>query len=194
MTARPLCIAAIVLAAGRGRRMGGPTPKHLIPIGGTPMVLRVVRSLRDSLAERLVVVLRPGEATTRDLLEAAGASVVYAESPDEGRAASVRAGVRAAGTDVDGLLFVLADQPFLGPGHFDALIQRFVEQPTAIIHASYGGERGSPVLFPARLRPDLLRLRGSEGGRDLLRRFPGDAVGVELDPEAGRDVDRPDDL
>ena len=62
------------------------------------------------------------------------------------------------------------------------------------MHASYGGERGSPVLFAARFQGDLLRLRGSQGGRELIRRHPGDAIGVELDPEAGRDLDRLEDL
>jgi molybdenum cofactor cytidylyltransferase len=187
-------IAAVVLAAGRGRRMGGSTPKHLIPVGGTPMVLRVVQALRESLAERVVVVLRPGETASRAPLEAAGASVVYAESAEEGRAASIRAGVGAAGPEVDGILFALADQPFLGPADFDALIARLDERPGSIVHALYAGERGSPVLFPARFREALLGLRGSQGGREVLRRFPADAVGVELDPEAGRDVDRPEDL
>jgi molybdenum cofactor cytidylyltransferase len=187
-------IAAVVLAAGRGRRMGGATPKHLIAIGGRPMVLHVVQALRQSLAEKVVAVLRPDEIETRAALEAEGARVVYAESGEEGRAASIRAGVLAVGPEADGILFALADQPFLGPTDFDALIGRFGERPDAIVHASYAGERGSPVLFAARFREDLLRLRGPEGGREVLRRHAGDAIGVELDPEAGRDIDRPEDL
>ena len=189
-----LRVAAVVLAAGRGRRMGGSTPKHLIPVAGTPMVVRVVRALRESRAEQVVAVLRPGDTASRAALEAAGASVVYAEGANEGRAASIRAGVRAAGPELDGFLFALADQPFLGPGDFDALIERLGERPDAIVHACYAGERGSPVLFAARFRGDLLRLRGSQGGRELIRRHPGDAIGVELEPEAGRDLDRPEDL
>jgi molybdenum cofactor cytidylyltransferase len=187
-------VAAVVLAAGRGRRMGGSTPKHLIPVAGAPMVLRVVRALRESRVEHVVVVLRPGETASRAALEAAGASVVYAESAHEGRAASIRAGVRAAGPQVDGFLFALADQPFLGPGDFDALIERLGECPGAIVHACYAGERGSPVLFAGRFRGELLSLRGSQGGREVIRRHPGDATGVELEPEAGRDLDRPEDL
>lgn len=169
--------------------MGGP--KHLIEVEGVPMLLRVVRALKASRVERIVAVLRPGDGEARRLLQEEDVPCVWAEDPEEGRAASVRAGVRALPSH-HAVLFALADQPWLEAGDFDRLLE--VAGSAGIVHASYGGERGSPVLFAARHRDALLELRGAEGGRSLIRRHPDDAAGVELDPARGRDLDRPEDL
>ena len=158
------------------------------------MLERVVGALRGSGVRKIVVVLRPGDAEGRALAESLGVRVVEAENPDEGRAASVRAGLRAIPEDADGVLFALADQPFLESCDFDTLLARFERGDVGIVYATYGGERGSPVLFAARYRGELLELRGSEGGRVVLRRHGAEAAGVPLPPERGRDVDRPEDL
>jgi len=184
-----MTVAAIVLAAGRGRRMGGA--KHLLSVAGEPMLLRVVAALEASSADDLLVVLAPGDEAAAELLRARGISFTRAESAEEGRAASVRAGVRAAPEDSD-LLFALADQPYLKAEDYDRLIA--AADPGGIVHASYAGARGSPVLFGWRHRAELLDLSGGEGGRVVIERHPGAARAVELDPERGRDLDRPADL
>ena len=69
-------LAAVVMAAGIGRRMKSATPKHLHPLLGRRMVDWVVDAARDSGVERLVVVASP---QTRDLLE--GVEVVVQEEP-----------------------------------------------------------------------------------------------------------------
>ena len=99
--------------------MGGP--KHLLAVDGQPMLLRVVRALKASRVERVVVVLRPGDEAAGALLLEEGVSRVWAEDPEEGRAASLRAGVRALPSD-RAVLFALADQPWLEPGDFDRLL------------------------------------------------------------------------
>jgi molybdenum cofactor cytidylyltransferase len=182
-------VEAVVLAAGRGRRMG--RPKHLIPIGGTPMLLRVVRALRASRVGGITAVLRDDDADGARALAGEGVRVVRAEAPAEGRAASVRAGVRAAAPGA-ALLFAMADQPFLEPGDFAALIA--ARRPGEIVCARYAGERGTPVLFSSRYRAELLALRGAAGGREVLARNSDRVRLVDLDPAHGRDVDRPEDL
>ena len=77
------------------------------------MLERVLAALRSSSVREIVVVLRAGDADGRRLAESVGVRAVHAEDPDEGRAASIRAGIRALPEDSDGILFALADQPFL---------------------------------------------------------------------------------
>jgi CTP:molybdopterin cytidylyltransferase MocA len=64
---------------------------------------------------------------------------------------------------------------------------------TVVRAASEDGQPGQPVVFPARLRPDLLALTGDAGGRDILRREE-----VMLVPLPGRraltDLDTPEDF
>ena len=183
-------VFAIVLAAGRGRRMGGP--KHLIEVGGVPMVIRVAEALRSSRTDATAVVLRPGDSHGSRLLSSKDIRTVYAEDREEGRAASLRAGVRAAPEDA-ALLIALADQPYLEAADFDRLIEA-AEAGAPIVHASYDGQRGSPVLFAPRYRDELLALSGGEGGRVVIARHPDTARPVELDPSRGRDLDRPEDV
>lgn len=190
MSAAP-AVHAIALAAGRGHRMGGP--KHLLLVDGEPMLARVVAALRGSRCAGVAVVLRPGDSAGRECARALGAPVVYAEDPEEGRAASVRAGVGAVPAAA-AMLFALVDQPYLEATDFDALVGAFEVGRAGIVHASYGGARGSPVLFAPRYRAELLALRGADGGRTVLAQHPEDVAGVELDPAHGRDVDRPQDL
>jgi len=191
-------IQAVVLAAGRGRRMG--RPKHLIEVPVSPgspttepLLARALRPLQAGPFAGLTVVLRPGDTLGEGIARRLGARPAYAWPDGEGRAASVRAGVRSA-PDVDGWLFVPCDQPRLDPEAFRALAERFAEQPTRVVCAAYAGERGSPTLFPARLRPELLALRGAQGGRVVIRRHPDAVERVELDPALARDVDTPEDL
>ena len=48
---------AIVLAAGKGTRMGSDKPKVLHTVLGTPMVVRVIRSALDAGMDRVIVVV-----------------------------------------------------------------------------------------------------------------------------------------
>ncbi len=169
-------------------------PKHLIPVDGIPMVVHVARALRGAGVRHVIAVLRADDAEGRRVLAGEAVRVASAEDADEGRAASVRAGVRAAPADARALLVALADQPFLLPADFAAILLPFGQGDAEIVRASYAGVPGTPVLFAARFRAELLALRGEEGGRSVLARHPSALVLVPLDPARGRDLDRPQDL
>jgi len=182
---------AVVLAAGLGSRMGGA--KHLLEIDGEPMLARVVRALLGSGVEGITVVLRPQDESGAALTRSLGVESVECEDAEEGRAASVRAGVRRAPADAH-LLFAMADQPFLTAEDFDALMETLLRCRCGIVHASYDGVRGSPVVFSCAYREALLELRGSEGGRVLIARHAEDVRARELPSGRGRDLDTPEDL
>ena len=183
---------ACVLAAGRGSRMGGA--KHLLALDGAPLLERVVRALGQVRVARILAVLAPGDTAGAALAERLGVAVVRAESADEGRAASVRAAVRAVSRDAAGLLIALADQPFLEPGDFSALTSDFARAQGAIVRARYAGEPGTPVVFARAYFPELLELSGRDGGRRVIAAHPDAVRFVDLPAERGRDLDRPEDL
>jgi CTP:molybdopterin cytidylyltransferase MocA len=185
-------VEACVLAAGRGSRMGGA--KHLLELDGVALLERVVRALAASGVARVFAVLAPGDADGAALAQRIGVAVVRAESADEGRAASVRAGVRAASPAAAGLLIALADQPFLVAGDYAALLAEFARAPDAIVRARYAGEPGTPVLFARARFPELLELSGRDGGRRVIAAHPEAVRFVDLAAGRGRDLDTPDDL
>ncbi|HEX9531708.1 MAG TPA: 2-C-methyl-D-erythritol 4-phosphate cytidylyltransferase, partial [bacterium] len=51
--------AAIIVAAGRGERLGGTLPKAFIPLAGVPMVVHAAQRVAQSPAvDRIIVVVR----------------------------------------------------------------------------------------------------------------------------------------
>ena len=65
----------VILAAGLGTRLYPITenkPKHMIPIGGKPLILHLLAALKSNGINELILVVRHGENSTRNLLEDGG--------------------------------------------------------------------------------------------------------------------------
>lgn len=99
-------IAGLLLAAGSGRRFGGP--KALADSGDGPWVLRALRTL-DGLRPRVVVVGAAAGKVTALL----PADVTVVDNPDHagGMGSSLVAGLRALDPAVDAAVVMLVDLP-----------------------------------------------------------------------------------
>lgn len=178
-----LKVAAIVLAAGRSTRMGGPN-KLLETLRGRPLVRHAVEAAVRAGLSDVVVVTGHQSAAVEAALE--GLPVRFAPNADfaDGLSTSLRAGLGALGDDFDGAVVMLGDMPGVTP----TLVRRLAEAYDPVIGAHVvapvrGGRRGNPVLWGRRFFPDLSRVDGDLGGRHLL----------ELHPEAVREVEADDD-
>jgi molybdenum cofactor cytidylyltransferase len=162
-----LSTAGLVLAAGEGRRFGGP--KQLAQVGGAPILERVVAAMRAVPAlERIVVVLGARADEIRAGVEFGAAEVVVAEGWAEGQAASLRAGVAALAA-FDAILVCLGDQPFITPQVVAGTLEHDADAPA--VRAAYNGIPGHPVLLREPVLREIPALRGDVGARDLLGRF-----------------------
>jgi CTP:molybdopterin cytidylyltransferase MocA len=174
--------AGLVLAAGEGRRFGGP--KQLALIDGRPLIEHALAALAD--LDRVVVVLGARAAEVRAGADLGRAETVVCDDWAEGMSASVRAGL-AALRNVDEVVIVLADQPSVTP----AAVARVRAAGGPAARAVYDGEPGHPVVVRRPLLDRAGELRGDAGFRALL----GGATAVECsdlgDPQ---DIDTRDDL
>jgi molybdenum cofactor cytidylyltransferase len=187
-------VAAIVLAAGEGRRMGGPV-KQLSTVGGVPLVRRAVEAALASRAEPVIVVT--GHAAEAIEAALAGLDVVVRRNPAfaEGLSSSLRAGLAAVPEAADGAVVLLADMPGIGGPAVDRLIDAFDPERGALVAvATVAGKRGNPVLWSRRYFPELAAVTGDTGGRAIIGRDPAAVVEVELGEAAGLDVDTPEAL
>lgn len=192
---------AVLLAAGEGRRMGGP--KALLELDGLSALERCTASLRDAGMRELRVVLgaEAGRVRARhaDLAACFSDSVRFVDSPNwrAGQTASLRAGLLAAPVTGAGFLLHTVDHPLVGAADVRALLRAFdARAPHELILApSVGGRRGHPSLFAAELVPEFLALGDDEPAHRVLRADPA-RVAHELleDPWIVRDLDTPDDL
>jgi nicotine blue oxidoreductase len=182
-------VAGLVLAAGAGRRFGGP--KALAEIGWERLVDRAVRVLHEAGISSTYVVQGAVPLTVP------GADVV--DNPDwaDGMGSSLRAGLAGLPSDVVAAVVLLVDQPGLTP---DA-VRRVVAAAGPVLElavavATYDGSRGHPVLLGRQHWPAVAETAvGDRGARDFLARH-GDAV-VEVacgDVAVPDDVDTPADL
>jgi len=74
-------VAAVILAAGQGKRMMSDLPKVLHTIGGRPMVLHVIDAVRAIGAERVIVVT--GYQAERVEAACAGSGAVFARQEEQ---------------------------------------------------------------------------------------------------------------
>jgi 2-C-methyl-D-erythritol 4-phosphate cytidylyltransferase len=120
----PRDVGVVVVAAGRGSRLGRETPKQYQPIGGVPMVLRAVRAFvthPDVAQVALVLPLADAEHPPAFLRGVAGAGLMVVAGGAE-RADSVAAGLRALGPDCTVVLVHDAARPFVERAVIDAVI------------------------------------------------------------------------
>jgi len=185
-------ISAIVLAAGRSERMG--TQKLLLPLGGTPVIVRVVDELLRSPVGEILVVIRSEDQRIRAALQDHAVDFVVNPDADGDMLSSVRCGLRAMPAACEAVLVVLGDQPGVSTELVGEMIRSFRDDESQIIVPSCEGRRGHPLLFSSRLRDEVLDQHSSRGLRGLLEAHAGDVVTIPV-PKSSmlEDMDTPED-
>ena len=91
------------------------------------------------------------------------------------------------------MLILLGDMPRITATHIDRLIAAFA--PGAIVVPTHRGGRGNPVLWPAALLGEMLRLEGDVGAKRLIAIHADRVREVDLGSDAiFADVDTPEGL
>ena len=191
----PRRVAAVVLAAGRSTRMGGPN-KLLADIARRPLVRIAAEEALASRAKPVIVVTGHQREQVEKAL--AGLPVELVHNPDfaDGLGTSVRAGIAAVPADADGAIVCLGDMPQVDAGLIDRLIAAFdPDQGALVVMPTFEGRRGNPVLWSRRFFPDLTAIEGDVGARHLIGRYSEAVVEVPLAGKAALvDVDTPEAL
>ena len=183
-------VGGVLMASGAGRRFGGN--KLLCPVEGVPMVERAFAAAPAELFTRACVVSCYPEIL--DLAGERGYLPVSNPYAAQGQSASIRLGLSRL-TDLDGVMFCVCDQPWLRRASVERLLEQFLARPDRICALSWQGTRGSPVIFPAHVFPDLLRLTEDQGGRKVIQANVHRLHLVEAHgPEELLDLDTPSDL
>ena len=130
-------VAGVVLAAGAATRFGGPKQALLVP-------RRRRAAFAPASVDGIVVVTgaHPLETT---------APLVRCPDWERGPGASLRCGLgRARATASRRRWSSLADGPDISPAAVDRVIEVWRESGAEVVAATYGGNRGHPVLLAAR--------------------------------------------
>jgi len=188
-----MSIAAIVLAAGRSSRMG-QCNKLLELFYGKPIIARVVETALQSGAAPIIVVTGFEADRMAAVLHDLGVIIVNNPAFEQGLSTSLRAGLAALPPDCDGALILLGDMPKIEPSDIASLITAAKDREAICVPAN-DGKVGNPILWGAAYFPEMMRLTGDTGAKQLLAKHPESTVEVPISSDRiFTDIDTPSDL
>ena len=163
--------------------------KLLLPLGGVPLIRRVVDALgRIEAAEIVTIVRQEQEAAMREALDETPTRIVVNPDADRGMGTSIACAVRALSAGTECLLLAQGDQPLLSTAAFAAIVEN-LSTGVAYVAARYGELMTTPVAFARPLFHELAALDGDRGARSVLDAHRDEGVFLDLPEWMGLDVD-----
>src|SRR5205807_2015346 len=188
-------VTAIILAAGRSTRMGGPN-KLLADLDGKKLVRIATEQALASKASEVVVVTGHQAELVEQALQ--GLKVKFVRNPDfaGGLASSVKIGIAAVPKNADGAVICLGDMPLIDAHLIDRLIETFApDRGNLIVVPVADGRRGNPVLWSRRFFKELMTLDGDIGARHLIAKHAEAVAEVPVEGDSAfLDIDTPQAL
>ncbi len=185
-------IVAVVLAAGEGRRMGGP--KALLRLRGSTFLSHTSGLLlRPGIASVIAVLGHEAERVAAEGRLPPGVATVINNDYREGMLGSVLRGLDAA--EQMGAAAVLlhpVDHPLVDPATIDR-VAAALEGGAVIAVPSHGNRRGHPGGFARACWPALRAVPPERGARALIADRPEWVVHVPGDPGCVIGIDTPED-
>ena len=176
-------ILGILLAAGAGRRAGGPKALR-VDADGTSWLERSIRVLRDGGCDAVIVVLGCEAARARDIIAssalATDAAITSVDAPgwQQGMGSSLHSGLLAAqAVPWRAVLVHLVDLPDVTAEVVRRLIQQAPQGTATLARATYDGRPGHPVLIGRNhLESIMVGLSGDSGAKDYLAQHGAHSV------------------
>ncbi|MCE2612161.1 nucleotidyltransferase family protein [Flavobacteriaceae bacterium D16] len=186
-------IKILILAAGKGHRMG--STKQLLPYQQQTLLGSVIELANSlSLGKPLVVLGYEAEEILSTLGDVQ-AEFITNYDWSKGMGNTLSEAVKAASdhkTNVQAVLVLLADQPRVTRAHLLRLVQAYLQEKYRIIATKYSNGGGVPAIFDKSIFPDLMKLEGDQGARQIIRNHAEVGLFVSDDEEVW-DIDTPDD-
>jgi molybdenum cofactor cytidylyltransferase len=186
-------VGVIILAAGASTRLG--TPKQLLPFRGHTLIEHAGVVALASHCRPVVVVLGAFHTEIATHINAHELQVVVNERWRDGQGTSINAGIDALQkhSNIEAATLMLCDQPLITAEHLDELACTFVARKCAIVASLYAATLGVPALFSRSLWPELLKLEGPQGAKNIIAKHADQTLAVPF-PDAAFDVDTISDV
>ena len=182
----------ILLAAGESSRMG--RPKGLLPWRGTTLLEYQMNSLLQGGCDKVIVVTGKYDVEMTPLLKDR-LGVIRAYNPKflEGKTTSVKAGVGELPDGIHSIVLLAVDQP--RPAWvIEKVLRLHTDFGADVTSPGFDGHGGHPLVFDAKLRPELAAINEEdEGVRQIFRKSEIDHHRVKFDSAIVRlDINTPE--
>jgi CTP:molybdopterin cytidylyltransferase MocA len=180
-------LSAILLAAGRSRRMGAFKP--LLPFGDSTVIECCIRNLRAANVSEIVVVVGHRAEDIRERLRALDVSFAVNSDPESEMGVSIARGVEEVSATAKALIIALVDHPAVPPETIQLLIDEW-RRGARLIQPEFEGRGGHPVLIDLAYREELLALEPESGLRAIFAAHRDEVKRVSVtSPYVARDMD-----
>jgi len=185
-------INAIVLAAGKSRRMGKLKP--LLRFKDKTFLDQIISALRASDADRITVVLGAGAEMIKNSVDLSGTNIVINKDYKKGQLSSLAAAIKDTPQEMDAILVCLVDNPFITKEVINKIIAKFKETNNPIIVPVFNKQRGHPTLFSRSLFSELVNAPKEQGARYVLYSNAENVLELEISEDTIlMGIDTPED-
>jgi CTP:molybdopterin cytidylyltransferase MocA len=186
-------IPGLLLAAGAGRRAGGPKALRR-DSHGVPWVVATAKSMKAAGCAPVIVATGCEHEQVGQVLDGEDVLTFYVDGWQSGLSASLRAGLREAiRLDSPAVLIHLVDLPGVGPAAIRRVLSAEPVTPATLHRASYAGQPGHPVLIGSAHYQAVLEAVSGDAGAGSYLNSNGAALVPCDDLADGADADHGDE-
>ena len=162
-------IGVVILAAGASSRLG--RPKQLVEFKGKALLQHIIDIAASMNFDSKVLVLGANRDQIMEKIDPGDFEVVDNDAWETGMASSIRKGLKRSleiEEELDHLLILLSDQPFVTKEEIRKLISRQLQNDIKATFSQYNEDIGVPAIFSKEAFSDLRNLRGDHGAKKLI--------------------------
>ena len=176
-------IAVTILAAGGSKRMGNLN-KLLLLLNDRSIIYRVCKMVLDAEVDQIILVTGHQNKEVEKSIPEGINTIVYNKNWEKGMMTSIYAGMCGLDNDVDGNMIILGDMPLISTVTINKIIQKFNKyNGNHIVYPIYDNKQANPVIFPKKYFPEILSSKGDKGCKKVLKKYPGDALGIQINSD-----------
>ena len=174
-------ISAILLAAGKSKRMNGEN-KLTKEIQGIPLIKLSVKNILASSIKELIIVLGHQKEIIEKLIDKnEKIKFVFNKAFESGMASSNKAGLNHLSEDTEAFFICLGDMPLVIHNIYNQLIKS--KDNREIIVPTYKGQQGNPVLFDKSMKEKIMNITGDVGAKKILELNKSKILNLEINDQ-----------
>lgn len=204
-------MGCVIMASGQGNRFG--SNKLMADFGGSPLILRIIRTIEELTFLKPVIVTRNPETAAfcqsissipvllhsmphrSDTIQIGLSFLSGKELPENITLYTHHTTFKPCPERICGCFFCLGDQPLLSGISLKNMALALLHFRSGIFRLSYEQQDGSPLLFSQEYFTELLDLPQGKGGSFLAKKYPGQVIRIPARNILELfDIDTPEDL
>ena len=164
-------IKKIILAAGESKRFGDKN-KLSVMIDDKPIINHVLDSLLEIFDySELIVIIGHEHKFIKSLIFNKDIKILKNIDYKKGIGTSIALGVNYLETDIDGVMIIPADMPYLNSNDLFNLEKRFIElNCEKVVMPEHNSRIGNPVILPKSYFKILKSLKNDFGAKSLIKK------------------------